>query len=937
VIFRVLTRLLFACTVGIILSLWIIQNNESVKKKVSTSVISFLEQEWKTRITIDGTKINFFTLSLLFKNGQIQSTQKKDFAWRFDQCRVHISLLDLLFKQAISLHLTFNDIRANTSYHNKDSDLLGHIGDIFKIRTGTYNIALRGLTINSIDLSVRQPSDTNDTSKQSVFLCHLPGVIHVEKTSSSTTPYTWFGSVKLHDAALVHNDNALGHRLNGTVSFYQARDTQAWHFTTSLHGSTNFFDPQTAYTLQGTWDPTHKEITLYDQAKSVNLAAALVSNQSRLSLKGTLPLTFVYYGAHWFKTGIIPTEPPSWLSGTCWMDLALGHETYPSIAGTLTLTNVKIGQFPLQQIQCNLAGTNDAKAYSEISIVKDSASQLVGTGFWDWKENGGQLTVTNTTPLALAFGNEPATAPLTIYSRDLSLKVACNSGGTLNGWYRCTVVNPTTEQRMPYKGAFLFNNNLMNIKGTAAKGDYLISAALWPQPHLLRWHYGVHGKTLVDVAANPHDPFIVEGSIQWPFIRSMLSQDIKQYIFNNNCSFMVTLDQHSLQQPHGCLRLAAGTFFIPNFHNLISTFQSDFAYNVAGRKLTLDKTLVGFSQGHIMCPHATVTLNEQWEIDTLHAPCAIHNMFLNWKRDLYGLVYGTLTLNKPSGALPQAIGTLVLKKSLLKDTIFGSDSSSPLTGSVGGTGFLPCGFDIKLLTEKPIKAKTASIEALASANLRLRFAPQKDVYATPCLSGSIDLTDGTLKLLNNKLHIEYGKIQFVANKANDPLIDLIAKSRIGKFLVTLQVTGSQQKPTILLESTPDLSEEQIIGLLLAGSENATLQESLPLMIMKNLDSFVFGDRKKNKTISWLDKISKTFKYIQITPDFGDQTTVGKLKGSISVNVSDQLRAQIQKNIDFDKDFSAQLEYMLSDDINIKVVKDQCGELGSEVEMRLKLG
>ena len=146
-----------------------------------------------------------------------------------------------------------------------------------------------------------------------------------------------------------------------------------------------------------------------------------------------------------------------------------------------------------------------------------------------------------------------------------------------------------------------------------------------------------------------------------------------------------------------------------------------------------------------------------------------------------------------------------------------------------------------------------------------------------------------------------------------------------------------QKPTILLESTPELTEEQIVGLLLSGSENASLQADLPVMLLQNLDSFIFKNNKNSKHAGLFDKISKTFKYIQVTPNLTDTADAGKLKGSISVNFNDQLRAQIQKNLDLQKDFSAHVEYMLSDDINLKVIKDQRGELGSEVEMRLKLG
>ena len=60
-----------------------------------------------------------------------------------------------------------------------------------------------------------------------------------------------------------------------------------------------------------------------------------------------------------------------------------------------------------------------------------------------------------------------------------------------------------------------------------------------------------------------------------------------------------------------------------------------------------------------------------------------------------------------------------------------------------------------------------------------------------------------------------------------------------------------------------------------------------------------------------------------------------LKGSFTVNVTDQLRAKIDKDLDLQKNFSAQIEYLLSDNINLKLVQEQRGERGIEVEFRVK--
>ena len=67
----------------------------------------------------------------------------------------------------------------------------------------------------------------------------------------------------------------------------------------------------------------------------------------------------------------------------------------------------------------------------------------------------------------------------------------------------------------------------------------------------------------------------------------------------------------------------------------------------------------------------------------------------------------------------------------------------------------------------------------------------------------------------------------------------------------------------------------------------------------------------------------------------DQTGRSGVRASVSLPLTKQLRAQFQKNLSFDEDLGVEIDYLLSDDINLKLVKDQRGELGSEVEVRFK--
>lgn len=92
----------------------------------------------------------------------------------------------------------------------------------------------------------------------------------------------------------------------------------------------------------------------------------------------------------------------------------------------------------------------------------------------------------------------------------------------------------------------------------------------------------------------------------------------------------------------------------------------------------------------------------------------------------------------------------------------------------------------------------------------------------------------------------------------------------------------------------------------------------------------------SKSRSFFKTLTLPFKYVQITPNFTNQFEQEGIKGTLSLDFNKQLHAQIQKNFNLQDDLGVQVEYFVTDDINVKLVKDQRGELGSEVEVTLKL-
>ena len=166
---------------------------------------------------------------------------------------------------------------------------------------------------------------------------------------------------------------------------------------------------------------------------------------------------------------------------------------------------------------------------------------------------------------------------------------------------------------------------------------------------------------------------------------------------------------------------------------------------------------------------------------------------------------------------------------------------------------------------------------------------------------------------------------------DNPAIELHAKGKVKRYTISMYVHGTLQDPHITFVSTPPLGQEQIITLLLGGSETGSLSFVMPSFIMRNVQNLVFGSEQVS---SGFEKyVLSPLRYIRIVPIFTDQTGRGGFRGAIEIDASDQLRAVIQKNFSLSEDTRFEVEYQVSDEISLRGLKDERGDIGGEIEMR----
>lgn len=429
---------------------------------------------------------------------------------------------------------------------------------------------------------------------------------------------------------------------------------------------------------------------------------------------------------------------------------------------------------------------------------------------------------------------------------------------------------------------------------------------------------------LISVSENKNHFYEFLGKIKYSFARSFLPENIKLLLLGNSgiISCKGTLEDNGIR---GMISLTKSKIRIPHSYNLIHTCAANYFANWQKKQLTINNFVAKCYKGIISCPHAIQHFSDAGKLEYAYAPISITNLLINKKNNLFALVNSNLCITKQKNLPSDITGNIVIKKALIRSNILSKIKQAPNLD-------LDCNMHINIISEDPVAIKTILLQSKLTTDLKLQLNSNDP---SPKLIGTIALHHGNLNFLRNKLHISSGSINFLENHIN-PSIDILAKNRIKKYMVTMHLSGTTKKPNVSFEANPELTEEQIISLLFGGSENISLQADLPALIMQHMNTFIFEPQEtKRKSVSFFKNITKPLKYIQITPNFTDQSGRGGIKGTISIDINKQFHAFIQKNFTMQDDLAVQLEYFLSDDFNVKATKDSRGDIGAEVEFRFK--
>ena len=86
----------------------------------------------------------------------------------------------------------------------------------------------------------------------------------------------------------------------------------------------------------------------------------------------------------------------------------------------------------------------------------------------------------------------------------------------------------------------------------------------------------------------------------------------------------------------------------------------------------------------------------------------------------------------------------------------------------------------------------------------------------PVLNGRVFVDTGRLRLPSGSIVIENGLVQFLPSDPDRPMLDMIGRTRMLGYDITMLIEGPYDEPAITLSSVPPLANEELLMLVLTG-------------------------------------------------------------------------------------------------------------------------
>lgn len=896
-------KIILALCLGLIGTIFFAQYDQWTHQKIVTLCQKNAQESLGCRASFKIQSLNFFSPSIVIADIEMYSLEDEAWSWKCKKCSMRASWLHYMLRGVMECHVIMDGFDCSSRVRGEGLAIDDHIAAMMEdallpIATELKSVVFKNsrgavvekdntrvsLSFNSSSLAIGNRIKTAISVYDGAIV--YDGVRYGEGIIADILVTTWFDDTKL-----LYTGNG-----SGVLQLLHMQDEGTCYLSGSVESGRGRFSVRNAY-------------------NSLVIDPIIITEQE-IRINGVLPLSYVMR--------CIAKKENLEIAGQVHCSVRCTKNAARRIDGHVIVEDGVINQRRLCDVAKVIFTRRDSQWKFKLGMMRYN-QECNGVGLWNEKAEYGTCILRNSTPLSLC-----ATSYWHVLPNNFMCHLWFNHHESV-GIYTVGAENRLSKVRHSVQGGVSYAQGLFGLTGLLDTTTFECQADVFPQFSLRRCVYADYEKKpFVALERMSDDSRVMQGNISFAFVRGFINTFF-QYDVQGEGIFTLR-GNVSPENMWFDVALRDATIRLPETYNFIDGFHAHVSYDIHKRLGELSDMAVSLYTGSVSCLRATALFDQQGSLTFVHAPVILNRCLLNSKKDLFAIVSGGLLLSKKSSSNPSVTGSLIIDRAQLKENIFSSVIQKRLfdsTDSALSLPDVPVDCDITIETKSPIRVDTAFLQTNAKVNLRVQKKGKE-----PTVAGTVTLQSGNLIFPYKPLFISKSILTFSPERLFDPTIELVARNKIKKYDVSLQVAGSLLNHHIMLDSTPPLSEEQIMTLLLVGSQESSLNSMIPTLILQNLKTLIFANNQSTFLEKYFAPLLRPFN-ISLMPSFADQTGRGGLRGMLEISIDDRWRAVIQKNFTLTEDTRLELEFLLSDDITLRGIRDERRDMGGEVEMRWK--
>lgn len=901
--FQLILKFFAGILLGLVILCATLQYDPALQHHITTQIITSFEKSLQCNFKARCKSLNLFFPTLTLQDINVSPSHSSDWHWNAKCFSFSFSWFDYFWKKITPLHITVDTVTAYSILSKNNLAIYPHLKQMaigepdipFSIKT--FNLNPAHFTVKNIDTNHTYQLSWKSHSKsiQSLFKSHIQIL-----NGSVCTPdqKKWCEHLK------GNIDIDIGDA-NGEIAI-SARTKLTASIPPYPHS------PLTVY-CTGNWQDNAGICSVHTSDASLKIEQIKVrqnKNKWEVETQGMIPLGVINF--------FIPSFPT--LNGIAQVKIKTQLPDYED-QWHATIDTQKI---TYNGITCCTQTHSELHAIPEhITFTSSTDTPYLGSLLIKGQLQDSNVTFSGTNQNEQTYGQK----------KYVLAPQALHLTGTLQsqrGNAECTAaLIQSPDKKIPITSTFSYENSQLSYRITADPFTCEGNCSLEDLSTIKNIFYYKNNpcvQTQINTEKNGISGCTTYTQIA-PLFNLLWGNSIEG---EGNISFKIW---HENNEVKAYLTLEKGALRLPYTYNHIHSLELALSYDFLTQKIMICQCKGQLYKGIFNAAPSTFYLSSFHPWIFWHIPLFLDNCLLTLERGMFVVISGSLVSQKRDSSLPVIKGHLILDRAHLNEHLLSAQWLRSLIATVPHTMHetspdILC--DVSVETKEPIRVKTDLLDT--NAHLRLRITGS---ITHPYVQGTIQLHGGHISLPYKPLYLTKAELTFDHNNSHDPHVDLVAKNLIKKHHITLQITGTLQHPQIMLESTPPLTEDEIINLLVTGIHEKSLTTAIPTLIVQSLKNLILGEQSFVSTSDKMQRLLKPLNRIHIIPRFADQTGRGGLKGAVEIDVNDRLSVLLQKNFSLYDDTRLEVEYMLSDDISLRGVRDERKDVTGEVEMKWK--